>query len=560
MLCLWLCLCAAAGIMRAEDEPFNPENPPEPMYQRAVSISATPAEATANITLGGVFSIGKQLTISVTPAADYVFRHWLLNGEQYSTEQSFSYTVGDSAVAFVAVLAQKPLLSVSVSPEAAGSAYGGGRYAEGSRQRIYTYGNQGYTFLYWTLNGVQYTTNTSFYYTMGDSTAVFVAVYESNNPEPPEDDPYAPINPDDPAEPMVYYRLTTSTNIMEEGVVPEYITPDAFYAPGNYVTLRTVPPAGYTFQYWMKDGVLYSDQPTCPYVMESRDVEFVAHFSRSYDIRLYVTPQGAGTLHGEGSYMPGTKVLVSTTPSPGYTFQHWKNGEEVYATTESFYHIVGYQNAAFVAVYIPTPTEVVVPEEDEPFLPANPPEPAVDRPALMVVALVNDTAMGSVSGLPGTPLFAGDMITLTATPAHAGYYFLHWADGNTDNPRSVTLTTDVVFTAVFARQLFTVTFYDEDSVTVLDERQWGYGEMPTCITPAKADDEEWSYHFDAWVPELTPVTGDAAYYATYVAFEIEDTALPANESSTPCTKLIRNGQLLILRGKDTYSVLGVSVH
>ena len=545
--------------MRAEDEPFDPENPPEPMAQQIVSISATPAEATSNITLGGSFSMGRQLTISVTPAADYVLRYWLLNGEQYTTEQSFEYTVGDSMAVFVAVLEIKPLLSVSVSPEGAGSAYGGGRYAEGSNQRIYTYGNAGYTFLYWTLNGEQYSTSTSFYYTMGDSTAVFVAVYRNDNPEPPVDDPYTPIDPDDPAEPMVYYRLTTSTNIVEEGVVPQYITPSAFYAPGSNVTLRTVPPTGYTFQYWMKDGALYSDQPTCPYVMENNDVEFVAHFSRSYDIQLRVTPQGAGTVQGAGTYMPGTKVLVSTTPNPGYTFQCWKNGGEVYATTESFYHIVGYQSIVFVAEYIVTPAEPEIPEEEEqgPFIPANPPEPAVDRPALMIVALVNDTAMGSVSGVPTTPLFAGDMITLTATPAHAGYYFLHWADGNTDNPRTITLTTDAVYTAVFARQMFTITFYDEDSLTVLDQQEWGYGELPTCITPAKPDDEEWSYHFSAWVPEITPVTGNAAYYATYVAFEIEDTALPDTESNTPCTKLIRNGQLLILRGEDTYSILGV---
>ena len=43
-----------------------------------------------------------------------------------------------------------------------------------------------------------------------------------------------------------------------------------------------------------------------------------------------------------------------------------------------------------------------------------------------------------------------DKVTLTATPKH-GYHFTKWSDGNTDNPRSFTITQDTTFTAEFAQ-------------------------------------------------------------------------------------------------------------
>ena len=43
----------------------------------------------------------------------------------------------------------------------------------------------------------------------------------------------------------------------------------------------------------------------------------------------------------------------------------------------------------------------------------------------------------------------GTSVTLTAVPDE-GYVFDHWADGNTDNPRTIVLTQDTAFTAEFA--------------------------------------------------------------------------------------------------------------
>lgn len=559
ILLTWCVLTAALGMVRADDG-FNPDLPPEPMQQTMVSISATPADATSSITLGGSFNVGKHITVNVTPKSDYAFRYWTLNGEQYTTDREFEYEVSTQAVELVAVLELKPLLSVSVTPERAGNAYGAGRYEAGSSVWVETYANNGYTFLYWTLNGEQYTTESSFYYTMGSEDVAFVAVYEGDevNPEEP------PFEPEDPSEPMVYYRVDVTTNL-PDGVQPVNLTPSGSYAPGRNITLIADSPDGYTFLYWTLNDVLYSEQTSCPYVVGDSDVVFTACFAKKRTITLRVSPEEAGTVSGAGIYAPNTKVLISTTPRDGYAFLYWMRGDEVYAETLAFYYIVNAVDVEFVAVYeqITTPPdEPVNPDDpDEPFNPSNPPEPATDKVALNITVAVNNPELGYVEGLPDKPLFVGDVITLTAVPNNPEqYYFLHWADGNTANPREVTLSVDARFVAVFARQQYTVTFYDEDRVTILDQREWGYGELPTCVSPAKPSDEEFSYRFAGWTPELVTITCDAAYYATYEALPLEiDTDADSTRAEALATKHILGGQLIIRRDGKSFTVLGAEL-
>ena len=63
-----------------------------------------------------------------------------------------------------------------------------------------------------------------------------------------------------------------------------------------------------------------------------------------------------------------------------------------------------------------------------------------------VTASSNNAAWGTVTG--GGTYNQGATATLTAT-ANAGYYFVQWNDGVTDNPRTVTVTDNVTYTAYF---------------------------------------------------------------------------------------------------------------
>lgn len=67
-------------------------------------------------------------------------------------------------------------------------------------------------------------------------------------------------------------------------------------------------------------------------------------------------------------------------------------------------------------------------------------------PLYTVKVYSSDELMGSVEG--GGEYEEGTSVTLTAIPA-SGYLFVQWSDGNTENPRLITVTEDVTLTAEF---------------------------------------------------------------------------------------------------------------
>ncbi len=60
--------------------------------------------------------------------------------------------------------------------------------------------------------------------------------------------------------------------------------------------------------------------------------------------------------------------------------------------------------------------------------------------------IITHAENGTVTG--GGAYASGTEVVLTATP-ETGYQFLQWSDGNTDNPRTITVTEDLELTAIF---------------------------------------------------------------------------------------------------------------
>lgn len=63
-----------------------------------------------------------------------------------------------------------------------------------------------------------------------------------------------------------------------------------------------------------------------------------------------------------------------------------------------------------------------------------------------ITAVANDATMGTVTG--GGTFLPNTTVTLVAT-ANEGYEFVEWNDGNTDNPRIITVTENANYTATF---------------------------------------------------------------------------------------------------------------
>ena len=143
---------------------------------------------------------------------------------------------------------------------------------------------------------------------------------------------------------------------------------------------------------------------------------------------------------------------------------------------------------------------------------------------------------------------------------YSSYHFKRWQDGNTDNPRKYTLSqSNRNFIAEFEIDKYQITFLDEDETTVLDQREWSYGATPECAIPTKAEDSNNTYLFANWIPNIEPVTSTATYVATYTATPKTPTDITTLLYESGCSKLLRNGQLLILRGEKMYTVDGREV-
>ena len=70
-----------------------------------------------------------------------------------------------------------------------------------------------------------------------------------------------------------------------------------------------------------------------------------------------------------------------------------------------------------------------------------------DQQKFNVTVVSSNEVMGTVKGEGNYP--AGAKINIMATP-NTGSYFQQWNDGNTDNPRTITVTGDATYTAIFA--------------------------------------------------------------------------------------------------------------
>ena len=116
-----------------------------------------------------------------------------------------------------------------------------------------------------------------------------------------------------------------------------------------------------------------------------------------------------------------------------------------------------------------------------------------------------DLAAGAV------PAYNSALPTLAATAQYT-YEFAGWEQD------FELVSSNTVYTAKYTPTLrsYDVTWLDEDGTQLATETLF-YGETPACEAPTKEATAQYTYTFAGWTPEVTTVTGDATYTATYNA-------------------------------------------
>lgn len=373
----------------------------------------------------------------------------------------------------LAVLPTPPLpeytLTMIANDTLLGSVLGGGIYPLGDTATMVAIPNLGCEFLFW---NDSITDNPRDVVMMSDST--FTAYFG-------------------------LIQCTVATTVTPEGA--GMVQGGGIYDWGSTIQLTAYENYGYVFSYW-EDGVV--DNPRD--ILVEGDASYTAVFTPlQYIISTGVNPENGGSVEGGGIYDYGTIATLTAIASPYFEFLCWSDGSAANPRTIT---VTG--DATFTALFHQTswPDYTLTVLANDPNLGsvsgsgvytegtvveviATPFGNAIfngwddgnaDNPRyvtmsqdLTLTALFSlpssytilvetpDAMMGSVYG-SGT-YFVNTVITIGATP-NEGYHFTGWDDGNADNPRSVTVTGDAVFTASFSENpvpTYTVTVYYEES-------------------------------------------------------------------------------------------------
>ena len=152
------------------------------------------------------------------------------------------------------------------------------------------------------------------------------------------------------------------------------------------------------------------------------------------------------------------------------------------------------------------------------------------------------------------PEYEGDEPSRPATNSYT-WAFEGWT------PELTAVIGDATYTAVYTKVMntYTILFYDEDGITLLDEVTVEHGQKPTTsVVPTKEADEEYRYTFAGWSPKIAKATSDAEYIATYMATpKTQD--LNNTEAEERATKVLIDDHIYILRSGHTYTLDGMLV-
>ena len=254
-------------------------------------------------------------------------------------------------------------------------------------------------------------------------------------------------------------------------------------------------------------------------------------FSTTQGVATYYTVTATangwqGVASGGGRVREYRTTTLTAIPSYGYHFTAWNDGD-----TNNPRTITVRSDTTLTALF--------------------------DVNRYQIEASSADGNSGSVAGSGEYAYLTIDTITAAPAPHH---HFLRWSDGNTDNPRIITVTRDSTLTALFAIDTHSVTLHgDEELVAVTGGGNYPYGAAvtvnATMLSPC--------HSFEAWSSGGT-ARDTAASFTFTVDADIDLTALcqlnhySGSEQRTACNSYTWHGTEYTAGGTPTYQTVNAN--
>ena len=418
-------------------------------YNVTIACSNT---TTGTTTGSGTYTHGTTITISAVANMGYHFVQW--NDGNTNAIRTITITSDTNFTAMFDINSYN--VTILSNDSTMGTVTGSGTYTHGSIATITAMANANYHFVQWNdgnTNAARTITIT------GDAT--YTANFAVNT-----------------------YAVTVSANDNTMGVV----TGSGTYNYGTTATITAIANTGYHFVRW-NDG----DTNAVRTISVSGNANYIATFAiNTYTVTVSANDNTMGTAIGGGTYNYGTIISITAIANTGYHFLQWSDGD-----TNAMRTIIVTDNVSYIANFTQNSQ--------------------VETYTITVISANN--SMGTVSG--GGTYEAGAQITISATPI-SGYHFASWNDGNTDNPRTITVTGDATYIANFAQdsqvETYTITVMSANNSmgTVVGTGTYEAGSQVT-IAAIPID----GYHFIGWNdgntdnPRTITVTEDATYIASF---------------------------------------------
>ena len=286
-----------------------------------ITVSANPTNG-GSVSGGGSYQQGQSCTVHATANSGYTFTNWTENGSVVSTQANYTFTVNGNRtlVANFQAQPQNYTISVAANPTNAGTVSGGGTFQQGQTCTVHATPATGYTFVRWTENGNQVSTNANYTFIVNGNRTL-VAQFQGQS-----------------------YYIATTSNPSDGGTT----SGNGLYHFGETCTVTATPAIGYEFINWTDNGSVASTEAAYTFTVESGR-NLVANFAvQTFQIIATVQPAEGGTATGGGTYNYGDVVTIEVDTNEDWAFLNWaENGSIV--SNEKTYTFTALEDHTFVA-------------------------------------------------------------------------------------------------------------------------------------------------------------------------------------------------------------------